>query len=118
MSDGLRAELAPLGIKVMVVEPGAFRTHFYDSSLKGSANTIDAYKDTAWLRSVALNENKQNQPGDPQKAGMPIMKALESDNTPFRLLLGSDAVKVVRGALENRLKEISDWEDISKSTDF
>ena len=118
MSDGLRAELAPLGIKVMVVEPGAFRTHFYDSSLKGSENTIDAYKDTAWTRSVAQNVNKQNQPGDPKKAGDPIIKAIESDNTPFRLLLGSDAIKAVRGALEGRLAEIEAWEEVSKTTDF
>ena len=118
MSDGLRGEVGPLGIKVMVVEPGAFRTHFYDSSLKGSDNTIDAYKDTAHLRSVAQNVNKRQQPGDPLKAGILIIEALESDNTPFRLLLGTDAVKVVRGALSGRLQEIDAWETASVKTDF
>ena len=65
MSEGLYAEMKPLGIKVMIVEPGAFRTHFYDSSLKGSKNTLSDYKDTAWLRSVEQNVNKAQQPGDP-----------------------------------------------------
>jgi NAD(P)-dependent dehydrogenase (short-subunit alcohol dehydrogenase family) len=52
MTEGLRAEVAPLGIKAMIVEPGAFRTHFYDTSLKGSDNTVGDYAQTAHLRSV------------------------------------------------------------------
>ncbi len=118
MSEGLYAELKPLGIKVMIVEPGAFRTHFYDSSLKGSKNKIDAYKDTAWLRSVEQNVNNQNQPGDPDKVGDVLVDAIERDDTPLRLLLGSDAVKVVRGALEARLDEIDRFESLSVRTDF
>ncbi len=81
MSEGLYAELKPLGIKVMIVEPGAFRTHFYDSSLQGSKNTIDAYKDTAWLRSVEQSVNNQNQPGDPDKVGDVLIDAIERDES-------------------------------------
>ena len=68
MSEGLRAEVAPLGIKVMIVEPGAFRTHFYDSSLKGSDNTVGDYAETAHKRSVAQNVNARQQPGNPRCA--------------------------------------------------
>ena len=118
MSEGLAAEVNPLGIKVMIVEPGAFRTHFYDSSLKGSDMTVDAYRATAWTRSVANTVNKMNQPGDPDQAGDVIIDSIEREDGPFRLLLGSDAVKAVTGTLENRLAEIRAWAEESKRTDF
>lgn len=118
VSHGLKAEVEPLGIKVMVVEPGSFRTHFYDSSLKGSDNTIDAYKDTAWKRSVSESINAKQQPGDPNKAGDVLIDVIESDNYPFRLLLGSDAIKAVTTEYEHRLQEIKEWEKESIKTDF
>lgn len=118
MSQGLAAEVEPLGIKVMVVEPGAFRTHFYDSSLQGSKMTIDAYKSTAWTRSVDNTVNKQNQPGDPMKAGDVLIDVIEGEKHPFRLLLGSDAIKAVTTSLEGRLKEIEAYAEQSKRTDF
>lgn len=118
MTEGLAAEVGPLGIKAMIVEPGAFRTHFYDSSLKGSDNTVGDYAETAHKRSVAQNVNARQQPGDPLKAGYPIIKALESDETPLRLYLGSDAITVVTGALNARLDELQKWAEVSKTTDF
>ena len=118
MSEGLAAEVKPLGIRVMIVEPGAFRTHFYDSSLKGAALTIGDYADTAWKRSPENAVNQMNQPGDPEKAGDVLIDALESENPPMRLLLGSDAVKAVRGTLEARLREVEAWETCSARTDF
>ncbi len=118
MSEGLAAELKPLGIRVMIVEPGAFRTHFYDSSLKGADMTIGDYADTAWKRSPQNAVNQANQPGDPDKAGDVLIDAIESENPPLRLLLGSDAVKIVRAALEARLDELSKWADVSARTDF
>lgn len=118
MTEGLAAEVAPLGIKAMIVEPGAFRTHFYDSSLKGSDNTVGDYAETAHKRSVAQNVNTRQQPGDPLKAGYPIIKAIEADDTPLRLYLGSDALTVVRAALNARLAELEKWADVSVTTDF
>ena len=118
MTEGLAAEVAPLGIKAMIVEPGAFRTHFYDTSLKGSQNTVGDYAQTAHLRSVAQNVNMRQQPGDPLKAGYPIVKAIEADDTPLRLYLGSDALAAVRGALNARLEELEKWADLSVTTDF
>ena len=118
MTEGLRAEVAPLGIKAMIVEPGAFRTHFYDTSLKGSDNTVGDYAETAHKRSVAQNVNARQQPGDPLKAGYPIIKAIEADDTPLRLYQGSDALAAVRGALNARLEELEKWAELSKTTDF
>ena len=118
MSEGLAAEVKPLGIRVMIVEPGAFRTHFYDSSLKGAALTIGDYAETAWKRSPEQAVNQGKQPGDPEKAGDVLIDALESEEPPMRLLLGSDAVKAVRGALEARLREVEAWADHAAKTDF
>jgi NAD(P)-dependent dehydrogenase (short-subunit alcohol dehydrogenase family) len=118
MSEALAAEVKPLGIKVMVVEPGAFRTHFYDDGLRGSDMKISAYRDTAWKRSKANTVHNQDQPGDPLKCGDVIYDVLEKEDYPFRLLLGSDAIKTVKASLEDRLKEIDDWEGESVKTDF
>lgn len=118
LSQGLAAEVKPLGIKVMIVEPGSFRTHFYDSSLKGSKMTIDAYKDTAWTRSVENTHNAQNQPGDPDKCGDVLIDVIENENPPFRFLFGSDAVKIVKTSLQERIQEIENWEQQSIKTDF
>ena len=118
MSEGLAAELKPLGIQVMIVEPGAFRTHFYDTSLKGADMTIGDYAETAWKRSPQNASNPGNQPGDPDKAGEVLIDVLEREDAPQRLLLGSDAVKIVRAALEARLDELSKWEAVSTWTDY
>ena len=118
MTEGLAAEVTPLGIKCMIVEPGAFRTHFYDTSLKGSDNVVSDYADTAHKRSVSQNVNSRQQPGDPLKAGLPIIRALEAEDTPLRLYLGSDALAAVRGALGARLSELEKWAELSRTTDF
>ena len=118
MSEGLAAELKPLGIRVMIVEPGAFRTHFYDSSLKGAAMTIGDYQDTAWKRSPQNAVNQGNQPGDPNKAGDVLIDVIEQENPPLRLLLGSDALKVVRTTLEARIRELDAWAEQSIRTDY
>ena len=116
--DTLNKELKPLGIRTMIVEPGSFRTHFYDSSLKGADMTIGDYAETAWKRSPQNAANQGNQPGDPAKAGDVLIDALESENPPLRLLLGSDAVKIVRGALQARIDELTQWEQASVRIDF
>lgn len=118
MSEGLAAELRPLGIRVLIVEPGAFRTHFYDSSLKGADMTIGDYAETAWKRSPQNAVNQGNQPGDPDKAGDVLIDVLESENPPQRLLLGSDAVRAVRSTLEARIRELDAWAETSARTDF
>ena len=118
MSEGLAAEVKPLGIRVMIVEPGAFRTHFYDSSLKGAALTIGDYADTAWKRAPENAVNQDLQPGDPEQAGDVLIDAVEREDAPMRLLLGSDAVKAVRSTLESRIREVDAWAELSAKTDF
>ena len=118
MTDGLMKEVAPLGIKVMTVEPGAFRTKFYDTSLKGTQKQIEDYADTAWKTRKENIIDNQDQPGDPDKAGEVIYETMKKENLPKRLLLGSDAVKIVSAEMKERLQEIEDWSDVSKQTDY
>ncbi|CZR02497.1 short-chain dehydrogenase/reductase sdr [Trichococcus flocculiformis] len=118
MTDGLMKEVAPLGIKVMTVEPGAFRTKFYDTSLKGTQKQIEDYADTAWKTRKENIVDNQDQPGDPDKAGEVIYETMKKEKLPKRLLLGSDAVKIVSAEMKERLQEIEDWSAISKQTDY
>ena len=118
MTDGLMKEVAPLGIKVMTVEPGAFRTKFYDTSLKGTQKQIKDYADTAWKTRKENIVDNQDQPGDPDKAGEVIYETMKKENLPKRLLLGSDAVNIVSAEMKDRLQEIEEWSAISKQTDY
>lgn len=116
LTDGLCKELKPLGIRVMVIEPGSFRTHFYDEALKSAPLTIDAYKDSTWKN--ARTENKRMQPGDPMKAGELIRRMAYAEDAPFRLLLGSDAVKAVISTAEGRIAEANAFASYSAGTDY
>jgi NAD(P)-dependent dehydrogenase (short-subunit alcohol dehydrogenase family) len=118
MTDGLMKEVAPLGIKVMTVEPGAFRTKFYDTSLKGTQKQIEDYADTAWKTRKENIVDNQDQPGDPDKAGEVIYETIQKETIPKRLLLGSDAVKIVSAEMKERLQEIEEWSGVSTQTDY
>ena len=116
LTDGLCKELKPMGIRVMVIEPGSFRTHFYDEALKSAPLAIDAYKDTTWKNANAVN--KRQQPGDPMKAGELVYRMAYAEEAPFRLLLGSDAVKAVLSTAEARIGEANRFAEDARSTDF
>ncbi len=116
LTDGLAKEVAPLGIKVMVIEPGAFRTHFYDEAYKAAPLKVDAYKDTTWKRAQATNQRQQ--PGDPKKAGELVYKMAYAEEAPFRLILGSDAVKVVIDTAKGRIEEAEKFAETSASTNY
>lgn len=118
LSDGLRIEAAPLGIKVMVVEPGAFRTDFAGRSLTQSSVVIPDYEETAGARRIGKDLSHGTQPGDPDEGALCILKAIEADNPPFRLLLGSDAVQFAEKVMADQQKEYADWRDFSRQSDF
>lgn len=118
VSDALYQEVSPLGIKVMVVEPGSFRTRFYDDSLKGTQVQIGDYAATAGRTRKENVVNQHNQPGDPEKGANVIVETIEKEDYPRILLLGSDAVSIVRKTLQERLNELDRWEAISQKSDF
>ncbi|MEA4846057.1 MAG: oxidoreductase [Clostridiaceae bacterium] len=118
LSRGLQVEGAPLGISVIIVEPGAFRTDFAGRSLQQSRIAINDYADTAGLRRIGNDKTDGQQIGDPAKGAQLIIKAVESPNPPALLALGSDGVKVVTDALDADRAQIEEWKKESTTTDY
>jgi NAD(P)-dependent dehydrogenase (short-subunit alcohol dehydrogenase family) len=118
MSGSLRAELAPLGIAVMAVEPGAFRTDFAGRSLTQSAAAIADYAETAGRRRKERDTADGTQPGDPAKAAEAMIIAGTATTPPALLLLGTDALSYVGGVLDAERAELEAWRAVSASTDF
>ena len=101
LTNGLMKELAPLGIKAMVVQPGAFRTRFYDTtSLKGTSSTISDYEGTVGKSRPGVAKNLHNQAGDPEKAGQVIVEVVNGDQWPEILTLGKSGVAAVKQTLQ------------------
>jgi NAD(P)-dependent dehydrogenase (short-subunit alcohol dehydrogenase family) len=118
MSDALNREVAPLGIRVIVLEPGAFRTDFAGRSLTQSRTVIDDYAGTAGKRRKENGRTHGTQPGDPDRAAQAIITTVEGEQAPFRLLLGTDAIQIVRDELQGRIDEIDAWAHVSVTTGY
>jgi NAD(P)-dependent dehydrogenase (short-subunit alcohol dehydrogenase family) len=115
MSEALAQEVAPFGIKVLIVEPGAFRTEFGAEALKHMP-VMPAYKDVlAGMRGI-MHDMNGAQPGDPAKAARAVALALESATTPLRLQLGADSIGAVRAHSEQLLKDLATWERVGLET--
>jgi NAD(P)-dependent dehydrogenase (short-subunit alcohol dehydrogenase family) len=119
ITEALRAELAPLGIHVTIVEPGSFRTQFLTGQSRRQAQSrVPAYADTTGLLHAAVEVNDGHQPRDPVKAVPAIRDLATSVNPPLRLQLGSDCVTLVEGKMASVASELDRWRDLALSTDF
>ncbi|MBB3424169.1 MULTISPECIES: oxidoreductase [Rhizobium] len=118
VSESLAQEVAPLGIKVTIVEPGAFRTNWAGSSMAESPIVIDDYAETAGKRRISTKAVSGNQPGDPARAAAAIQMAVESKAPPLRLLLGGSALDLAYKRLETLRKNFDEWSDVTRSADF
>ena len=119
MSISLSQEVAPLGLKVMVVEPGAFRTDFLSGkSIQHTARTIEAYDGTSGQVVRKLAAMDGSQAGDPKLGAQAIIQAVESPEPPLHLLLGSDALGRARSRIKELTATFDQWEQVSLSTDF
>jgi len=116
-SEALAGELAPFGVRVTIVEPGGFRTNFAGGSMRQADQVLQAYVDTpAGKARSSIGRYNGRQPGDPAKAAQAIITALEAPQAPLRLVLGADAVQMVRGKHEGTLKLLAEWEPVSVNT--
>jgi NAD(P)-dependent dehydrogenase (short-subunit alcohol dehydrogenase family) len=116
LSEALAEEVGPLGIKVLIVEPGAFRTGLFTAA-SASAET-ESYAGTVGSTRQMIDANNGSQPGDPAKAAAAILTALNAERTPLRLPLGDDAVDAILGHLDSVRTEISVWEKVARGTAF
>jgi NAD(P)-dependent dehydrogenase (short-subunit alcohol dehydrogenase family) len=118
LSEALAAELAPLGIRVTVIEPGPFRTDFLGRSGVIAKTKIADYDKTAANMRKYFAENDGKQPGDPVRAVQAMIQVVESPNPPLHLLLGRSALQRFRGKLDSWQKEIAEWEQVTAGADF
>jgi NAD(P)-dependent dehydrogenase (short-subunit alcohol dehydrogenase family) len=118
LSEALSKEVTPLGIRVLVVEPGPFRTDWAGRSLKTSSRQIPDYVETAGASRQRISGNNGRQVGDPVRACEAIIKALESANAPLHLVLGKIALNSARTKVELLRNELDAWEETSLSADY
>jgi NAD(P)-dependent dehydrogenase (short-subunit alcohol dehydrogenase family) len=118
ISEVLANEVRGFGIKVTAVAPGSFRTDWAGRSMVRSPRSIADY-DLLFdpIRQVRAEKSGQ-QAGDPAKAARAILKAVEANDPPMHLLLGNDALRLVRDKLNSLGKEIDTWESITRSTEY
>ena len=117
-SEALALEVAPLNIKVTIVEPGPFRTSWAGDSSKRAENIIDDYSGTAGKLISTINGYSGNQPNDPEKGAKIILEVINSENPPLRLPLGPEAHEAVKGKLKSVTEDIGVWESRAIKTAF
>ena len=115
MSEALSAELAPFGIKVLIVEPGAFRTNLAGAAMKHMP-VLAPYREVVGGTRDFARSMHESQQGDPMKAAEAIAIALAAERTPLRLQLGTDAVEAVRAHSEQLLSDLRAWQAIAADT--
>ncbi|MEG9513751.1 SDR family NAD(P)-dependent oxidoreductase [Saccharopolyspora indica] len=118
LSEGLADEVAPFGIKVLIVEPGAFRTNLFGKSAAHFSAENPVYAEKVGATRNAVRGGDGAQPGDPAKAAAAIQLALNTENTPLRLALGGDAVDALVGHLDSVRDELAAWEEVPRDTAF
>lgn len=117
-SEGLRDEVKPLGIRVTIVEPGAFRTGFAGESNMRPERTIEDYAQVVEPLRQYLYGNDGRQPGDPAKAALAMIATVESDEPPLRLMLGADAYALWEAKSAEREADFARWREVGVSAAF
>jgi NAD(P)-dependent dehydrogenase (short-subunit alcohol dehydrogenase family) len=118
LSESLSKEVGPLGIKVIIVEPGPFRTDWAGRSLKTPKKPIDAYAESAIGRRRQIQSYSGNQPGDPVRASEAIITAVEQEHPPLRLPLGAFAYEAMGTEIEAIRKEHASLEAMARGADY
>jgi len=118
VSEALAKEVASLGIKVTIIEPGAYRTDFNCRSLMAPEDLIEDYAPVSGAFLQWLEQMDGKQPGDPAKAAEAMIQVVESDNPPLRLALGADAVGAIAEKLQSVKEELDTWKEVAVNTAF
>jgi NAD(P)-dependent dehydrogenase (short-subunit alcohol dehydrogenase family) len=117
LSEALAAEVAPFGVRVLIVEPGAFRTRLFGSAFRAMP-AIDAYKESVGATRAFVEQSEGKQPGDPVKAARAIVDAVNAGAPNLRLPLGADAVQNIRTKLAQVTADVDQTESVANSTAF
>jgi NAD(P)-dependent dehydrogenase (short-subunit alcohol dehydrogenase family) len=118
LSESLAQEVKPLGIGVLIVEPGPFRTNWAGPSIKQSATVIDDYAETAGVRRKQTEQRSGKQAGDPIRAAQAIIDAALSDQPPLRLLLGKMAFEIAHKKLDFMRGDFDTWKAATEGADY
>ncbi len=117
-SEGLAAEVKPLGIKVTLIEPGPFRTDFLGRSGQVAKHEIADYKESAGKSREYFNTQAGTQKGDPQKAVEAMIAMADSEDPPLRLLLGRNAHDRTLAKLDQWRQSIESWRETTLAADY
>lgn len=118
LSEALSKELEPFGIKIIIVEPGSFRTDFLGRSIDMAAHVIDGYEETSGQMRRRPERLNGLQPGDPTKAVAVMIEAVDSPEPPLRLPLGNDAFDRAYAKLDHARRDFEMWEAKGRATGF
>jgi NAD(P)-dependent dehydrogenase (short-subunit alcohol dehydrogenase family) len=116
LTQTLADEVAPFGIRTLIVEPGAFRTGLFRPGAAYESAAMPEYASTVGPTREYVRGNHGLQPGNPAKAARAILAALDSDEPPLRLVLGADAIGNVRARLDGLSSELQRWEALGRDT--
>jgi len=118
LSEALAQEVGPLGLKVIIVEPGPFRTEFLGRSITTAAREMTTYAETSGKLRHYRETNNARQAGDPAKAVAVILQAVDAEHPPLHLPLGPIAYGIAERKLDAFRADMAAWRDIAIATDF
>jgi NAD(P)-dependent dehydrogenase (short-subunit alcohol dehydrogenase family) len=116
MSEALAAEVAPFGVRVLIVEPGGFRTNITGPSFRVMP-TAEPYRATLQPLKDVIRELAAEAPGDPERAAVALAELLGRDDLPLRIQFGRDSVDAVRAHSTALLGDLERWRSVAASTD-